>query len=122
MRLRPILITTLTTVLGLVPLALGIGEGAELQQPLAITVIAGLGSSTLLTLGVIPAVYLVLTRLLERPGEGGGAAARPEAAPDADAAPPAPALTPEAPPAPAGPEEGAAAAGEPPSPPPSEEG
>jgi hypothetical protein len=41
MRLRPILITTLTTVLGLVPLALGIGEGAELQQPLAITVIAG---------------------------------------------------------------------------------
>ncbi|MBL8616677.1 MAG: efflux RND transporter permease subunit [Deltaproteobacteria bacterium] len=67
MRLRPILITTLTTVLGLVPLALGIGEGAELQQPLAITVIAGLGSSTLLTLGVIPAVYLVLTRLLERP-------------------------------------------------------
>ena len=67
LRLRPILITTLTTVLGLVPLALGIGDGAELQQPLAITVIAGLSSSTLLTLAVIPAAYLLATRAFERP-------------------------------------------------------
>lgn len=66
LRLRPILITTTTTVLGLLPLAFGLGEGAEVQQPLALTIIAGLSSSTVLTLGVIPVVYLVLTRLLER--------------------------------------------------------
>jgi HAE1 family hydrophobic/amphiphilic exporter-1 len=65
LRLRPILITTLTTVLGLLPLALGFGEGAEIQRPLALTIIAGLSSATLLTLGVIPVVYLVLTRALE---------------------------------------------------------
>jgi len=69
LRLRPILITTTTTVLGLLPLALGAGEGAEIQQPLAITVIAGLSSSTLLTLVVIPVVYLALTRILERRGD-----------------------------------------------------
>jgi hydrophobic/amphiphilic exporter-1 (mainly G- bacteria), HAE1 family len=61
-RLRPIAITTGTTVLGLVPLALGLGEGAELRQPMAIVVIAGLVSSTLLTLVVIPVVYSLLTR------------------------------------------------------------
>ena len=66
LRLRPILITTLTTVLGLLPLALGFGEGAEIQRPLALTIIAGLSSATVLTLGVIPVVYLVLTRALER--------------------------------------------------------
>jgi HAE1 family hydrophobic/amphiphilic exporter-1 len=66
LRLRPILITTMTTVLGLVPLALGVGEGAEIQAPLAITVIAGLSSSTLLTLGVIPVVYRIVTQALER--------------------------------------------------------
>lgn len=65
LRLRPILITTLTTVLGLLPLAFGVGEGAEVQQPLALTIIAGLSSSTLLTLAVIPVVYRVLTKLLE---------------------------------------------------------
>jgi HAE1 family hydrophobic/amphiphilic exporter-1 len=63
-RLRPILITTLTTVLGLLPMALGLGEGAELRKPLAITVIAGLGASTALTLVVIPvAASLVWGRL-----------------------------------------------------------
>ena len=62
LRLRPILITTATTVLGLLPLGLGIGAGAEVQQPLALTLIAGLSSSTLLTLVVIPVVYRVLTR------------------------------------------------------------
>lgn len=56
-RLRPILMTTLTTVLGLIPLALGIGEGAEAQAPLATTVIFGLGLATLLTLVFIPVVY-----------------------------------------------------------------
>jgi HAE1 family hydrophobic/amphiphilic exporter-1 len=66
LRLRPILITTTTTVLGLLPLALGIGEGAEIQMPLATTVIAGLSSSTVLTLVVIPVVYLLLTGLFER--------------------------------------------------------
>jgi HAE1 family hydrophobic/amphiphilic exporter-1 len=61
-RLRPILMTTLTTVLGLIPLALGIGEGAEIRSPMAITVIGGLSVSTLLTLIVIPVVYSVLDR------------------------------------------------------------
>ena len=61
LRLRPILITTLTTALGLLPLAFGYGEGAEIQQPLALTIIAGLLSSTALTLLVIPSVYLLLT-------------------------------------------------------------
>jgi len=61
-RLRPILMTTLTTVLGLVPMALGLGEGAEIRTPMAITVIAGLVSSTLLTLVVIPTVYSLLDR------------------------------------------------------------
>jgi HAE1 family hydrophobic/amphiphilic exporter-1 len=61
-RLRPILMTTLTTTLGLLPLALGIGEGAEVRAPMAITVIGGLTVSTLLTLIVIPVVYDLLDR------------------------------------------------------------
>lgn len=56
-RLRPILMTSLTTILGLAPLALGIGEGADAQAPLARAVIGGLTSSMLTTLIVIPAVY-----------------------------------------------------------------
>ena len=56
-RLRPILMTTLTTILGLLPLALGIGEGAESQAPLARAVIGGLTGSTLVTLVLIPVVY-----------------------------------------------------------------
>jgi len=63
LRLRPILITTVTTVLGLLPLALGLGEGAEIQQPLALTLIAGLTSATLLTLVVIPVVYKLVNRV-----------------------------------------------------------
>ena len=58
-RLRPILMTTLTTILGLLPLALGIGEGADAQAPLARAVIGGLTGSTLITLVLIPAVYSV---------------------------------------------------------------
>ena len=61
-RLRPILMTTLTTALGLLPMAIGFGEGAEVRTPMAITVIGGLLVSTLLTLIVIPVVYSVLDR------------------------------------------------------------
>ena len=61
-RLRPILITKLTTILGLVPMALGIGEGAELRAPMAITVIGGVTLTTFLTLLVIPVVYAVMDR------------------------------------------------------------
>ena len=60
-RLRPILMTTATTVLGLVPLALSIGQGWELRQPLAITVIGGLLCSTLITLILIPALYSLVS-------------------------------------------------------------
>ena len=56
-RLRPILMTTATTVLGLMPMAMGLGEGAEIRTPMALTVIAGLISATILTLVVIPVVY-----------------------------------------------------------------
>jgi len=59
-RLRPILMTTTTTVLGLLPMALGLGEGAEIRTPMAVTVIAGLTSSTILTLIVIPTVYMII--------------------------------------------------------------
>jgi len=56
-RLRPILMTTLTTVLGLIPMALSSGEGAEIRRPMAVTVMAGLSSATLLTLLIIPMAY-----------------------------------------------------------------
>lgn len=58
-RLRPILMTTLTTVLGLIPLSLGLGEGGELAAPMGTAVIGGLTISTLLTLIVIPVVYTI---------------------------------------------------------------
>ena len=61
-RLRPILMTTLTTALGLLPMAAGFGEGAEVRTPMAITVIGGLVVSTLLTLIVIPVVYSLMDR------------------------------------------------------------
>jgi HAE1 family hydrophobic/amphiphilic exporter-1 len=64
-RLRPILMTSATTILGLLPMAIGLGEGAELRAPLAITVIGGLSVATLLTLVVIPVVY----SLVDRKGE-----------------------------------------------------
>ncbi len=56
-RLRPVLMTTMTTVLAMVPLAMGLGEGSEVQAPLARVVIGGLTSSTLITLVFIPALY-----------------------------------------------------------------
>jgi HAE1 family hydrophobic/amphiphilic exporter-1 len=59
-RLRPIMMTTLTTVLGLLPMAIGLGDAAELRTPMAVTVIGGLLVSTLLTLVVIPVMYQTL--------------------------------------------------------------
>jgi multidrug efflux pump subunit AcrB len=59
-RLRPIMMTTLTTSCGMLPLALGIGEGTEMMQPLAITVVGGLTFSMLLTLFVVPSAYVIL--------------------------------------------------------------
>jgi CzcA family heavy metal efflux pump len=61
-RLRPILMTTLTAILGLVPLALGLGAGAEMQKPLAIAVIGGLSFSTLFTLLFAPLLYVSFRR------------------------------------------------------------
>ena len=60
-RLRPILMTTATTVLGLLPMAIGMGDGAEIRTPMAITVIVGLIFSTVLTLVVIPTIYYTLS-------------------------------------------------------------
>jgi hydrophobic/amphiphilic exporter-1 (mainly G- bacteria), HAE1 family len=61
-RLRPILMTSLTTALGLLPMAMGVGEGSEVRTPMAITVIGGLVVSTILTLLVIPVVYSLMDR------------------------------------------------------------
>jgi HAE1 family hydrophobic/amphiphilic exporter-1 len=62
LRLRPIMMTTLTTVLGLTPMAFGLGEGSEMRTPMAVTVIGGLLTSTLLTLVVVPVMYSILDR------------------------------------------------------------
>lgn len=59
-RLRPIIMTTVTTILGLFPLALGIGEGSEFLQPLGIVVFSGMAIATLLTLFIIPCFYILL--------------------------------------------------------------
>lgn len=66
LRLRPILMTTLTTVLGLLPLSFGLGAGAEIQASLARVVIGGLTASTLVTLVFIPIVYISMNSLLEK--------------------------------------------------------
>jgi HAE1 family hydrophobic/amphiphilic exporter-1 len=65
-RLRPVLMTALTTMVALLPLALGLGEGGEVQAPLARTVIGGLASSTLITLVFIPCLYLLFERRKEK--------------------------------------------------------
>jgi hydrophobe/amphiphile efflux-1 (HAE1) family protein len=65
-RFRPILMTTLTTVCGMLPLALALGDGAELMQPLALAVIGGLLVSMVLTLFVVPSLYLIVSDLTDR--------------------------------------------------------
>jgi len=65
-RLRPILMTTLTTVLGLVPMALGLGEGGEVQAPMARVILGGLTTSTLITLVFIPILYTLVEERAER--------------------------------------------------------
>ncbi len=80
-RLRPIIMTTVTTVLGLAPMALGLGRGSDLRAPLAIAVIGGLLSATLLTLFVVPVGY----DLVEQAGHGiRSAFGRPSPQPAAD--------------------------------------
>ncbi len=64
-RLRPIMMTSTTTILGLLPLALGMGEGAELRMPMGITVIGGLLFSTLLTLILVPIAYDIVEKIKE---------------------------------------------------------
>jgi HAE1 family hydrophobic/amphiphilic exporter-1 len=66
-RLRPILMTALTTILGMTPLALGLGEGADLQAPLAVVVVSGLLVSTVLTLLVLPALFVLVDTHLFNP-------------------------------------------------------
>ena len=61
-RTRPIFMTAFTTILGLVPIAVGFGEGSEINQPMGISVIGGLLASTLLTLIIVPVVYSLFTK------------------------------------------------------------
>jgi HAE1 family hydrophobic/amphiphilic exporter-1 len=65
-RRRPILMTAFTTMLAMTPMALGLGEGSELNSPLARAVIGGLATSTFLTLVIIPVVYMSFETMLER--------------------------------------------------------
>jgi HAE1 family hydrophobic/amphiphilic exporter-1 len=78
-RMRPILMTTLTSVLGLVPMALGWGEGAEIRTPMAITIIGGLAFATLLTLVFIPVVYEMVDRKVFAADRAAAHASREEA-------------------------------------------
>jgi HAE1 family hydrophobic/amphiphilic exporter-1 len=82
-RLRPILITSVSTIIGLIPMAIGIGEGAEIRRPMAITVIAGNLVATFLTLIVIPVLYAVLDRKAYVKSSAGGTAALPLTSPTA---------------------------------------
>ena len=66
LRFRPIMMTTAAAILGAVPLALGHGDGAEIRQPLGVTIVGGLLVSQLLTLYTTPVVYLCLDRLSRR--------------------------------------------------------
>ena len=65
-RLRPVLMTSLTTILGMVPMAMGIGEGSETWQPMGISVVGGLLVSTFLTLFIVPALYAMMEGRKER--------------------------------------------------------
>jgi HAE1 family hydrophobic/amphiphilic exporter-1 len=91
LRLRPILITSVSTILGLLPMAIGLGEGAEIRRPMAITVVGGMLIATFMTLIVIPVLYAALERRRETaaqaalPAQGAGT----DAGTEADAAQPA---------------------------------
>jgi HAE1 family hydrophobic/amphiphilic exporter-1 len=65
-RLRPVLMTSLTTVLGMLPMAMGLGEGSEIWQPMGISVVGGLLMSTLITLFIVPSLYAMLENRMER--------------------------------------------------------
>ena len=65
-RLRPVLMTSLTTILGMLPLAIGMGNGAEMWQPMGIAIIGGLTLSTILTLVAVPILYYVFMGRSER--------------------------------------------------------
>jgi multidrug efflux pump len=87
-RLRPIVMTTLTTIMGILPIALGLGAGAESRKPLGVAVVGGLVFSTLLTLIIVPVVYTLLARFAGDPAKvvarereaAGGAAPEPAVA------------------------------------------
>ena len=66
-RLRPILMTTLATIFGILPIAVGLGAGAESRKPLGMAVVGGMVFSTLLTLVVVPVVYTLLARFAGDP-------------------------------------------------------
>jgi len=74
LRFRPIIMTTLTTVLAMVPMAIGIGTGEQIQRPLAVTILGGLSIATLLTLFLTPVIYEIFHRLLERDYDDGNTA------------------------------------------------
>jgi len=82
-RLRPILITSVSTIIGLIPMAIGIGEGAEIRRPMAITVIAGNLVATFLTLLVIPVLYAALDRKEFVKSSAGGTSTQPLTTPTA---------------------------------------
>jgi len=65
-RLKPVLMTTLTTIVGMTPLAIGIGEGAETVAPLAVSVVGGLTVSTILTLIFIPTLYVIVEKRIRK--------------------------------------------------------
>ena len=78
-RLRPILMTTFSTIFGVLPIAIGIGAGGEARMPLGIAVVGGLAFSTSLTLFLVPIVYLLLSKLT--PARAADVAAQTGAAP-----------------------------------------
>jgi multidrug efflux pump subunit AcrB len=83
-RLRPILMTTITTVLGMFPLALGVGQGGEFLQPLGIVVFSGLSLATVLTLFIIPCFYLIVHDLFNWPSNRKTSYKKPEITPQKD--------------------------------------
>ena len=70
LRLRPIFMTTLSTILAMMPIALGIGEGAELRQSMGVVLVGGLITSTVLTLLVVPNIYILFEEWKEKRDAG----------------------------------------------------